>query len=64
MLNDPAKDDNFLTGTQEIVVNARIADGYDSIRLSNGNWKVWKGKHTLLINCLGYDCYVQYGMLN
>lgn len=60
-INDPASSDEFLTGTQEVVVKARIKQGYEVQRLSNGNWQAWKGRHTMVINCLGYDVYVRPG---
>ncbi len=52
---------NFKTKEQEIVVKARIEMGYEAHELSNGDWLVYKGRHTMQINCLGYDCYVSKG---
>lgn len=49
----------YLTKEQKIVVEARIGDGYEIIgEKPNGNIMVVKGRHTMEINCLGYDCYV------
>lgn len=53
----------FLTNEQKAVVESRIASGYEWLLLGNGNYKIWKGKHTMVINCLGYDCYVPTYML-
>jgi hypothetical protein len=52
---------NFLTKEQEVVVTTRINNGYDYVVLNNGWIKVWKGKHTMIINHLGYDVYVPVG---
>jgi hypothetical protein len=48
----------YLTTEQKAVVEYRIAQGYQYEQKSNGNYLVWKGRHTMEINCLGYDCYV------
>jgi hypothetical protein len=56
--NDPATKPEFLTGTQQTVVECRLRDGYEMQRQPNGNFRMWKGCHTMEINCLGYDCYV------
>lgn len=51
----------FLTEIQKIVVLARIKDGYSWQLVSNGNYKLWKGRHIMEINCLGYDCFIKLG---
>lgn len=53
----------FLTNEQKVVVQARIKMSYKSELLSNGNWLVYKGKHTMIINSLGYDVYIKKGMM-
>jgi hypothetical protein len=53
----------YKTKEQQVVVESRIAKGYESQKLPNGDWLVWKGRHTMQINCLGYDCYVPKGNL-
>ncbi len=51
----------FATKTQEVVINARMGDGYKCLgvvsSLVNGldAFVLVKGKHTLVINSLGYD---------
>lgn len=54
----------YLTKEQQAVVEYRLSIGYESQLLSNGDWLLWKGKHTMQINCLGYDCYVKKGVLS
>lgn len=53
----------YKTKEQQVVVESRIAKGYESQKLPNGDWLVWKGRHKMQINCLGYDCYVPKGNL-
>lgn len=53
----------FKTKEQQVVVEARINMGYEAEELPNGDWVVWKGKHKMIIECLGYDCYVPVGNL-
>lgn len=60
-INDPASKPGFLTGTQQIVVESRVTAGYDWQILPNGNYRIWKGRHTMEINCLGYDVYIRTG---
>lgn len=48
----------FLTPEQEAVVKYRLSIGYDYQLLPNGNYKLRKGRHIMIVNCLGYDCYV------
>jgi hypothetical protein len=60
--NDPASKPGFLTGTQQIVVECRLRDGYEILAtLPNGNIDMCKGKHRMIINCLGYDVYILPG---
>lgn len=57
-INDPATSGRYLTGTQQVVVEARLAMGYTIERiLWNGDIKMYKDSHTMIINCLGYDVY-------
>lgn len=49
---------NYLTKEQKAVVEYRLSIGYDYQVLPNGNYKMWKKRHIMIINCLGYDCYV------
>lgn len=53
----------FLTNEQKVVVQARVKMGCESELLSNGNWLIYKGKHTMIINNLGYDVYIKKGMM-
>jgi hypothetical protein len=53
----------YLTNEQQVVVEARIKMGYSSNEQSNGNILLYKGKHTMIINCLGYDVYLPKGSL-
>lgn len=48
---------NFISDEQKVVVSNRINQGYDYQLLSNGFYKLWKGKHIMIINGLGYDTY-------
>jgi hypothetical protein len=48
----------YLTPEQQAVVESRIARGYQYDKKKNGNYVVWKGKHIMEINCLGYDCHI------
>lgn len=54
-----------MTYTQETVTNARLADGYallgysDSTSVSGIVAVIIKGKHTMAINCMGYDEHTQ-----
>jgi hypothetical protein len=48
----------FLTPEQQAVVEYRLSIGYDYQLLPNGDYKLWKGRHIMIVNCLGYDCYV------
>lgn len=49
---------NYISEEQKIVVEYRIKSGYNAEQLSNGFIHLWKGKHQLIINGLGYDTYV------
>lgn len=57
--------ENFLTKEQEVVVNARMEQGYElfGITVSNTNgldsFVISKGKHLMVINSLGYDEHCQ-----
>jgi hypothetical protein len=53
----------YKTKEQQIVVESRIKSGYESQELPNGDWMIWKGRHKMIINCLGYDIYVPSGNL-
>lgn len=65
IMNDPATKPGFLTGTQQIVVEARLCDGYEILStLTNGNIDMCKGKHRIIINCLGYDVYIPPGNID
>ena len=54
-----------MTHEQQIVVNARLAYGYELLGYSNAISTTGivvvleKGRHTLAINCLGYDEHYQ-----
>lgn len=48
---------HYLTNEQRAVVEARKRDGYCCERRPNGFWFCHKGRHRLLINALGYDCF-------
>lgn len=48
----------YLTKEQQAVVEYRLSIGYDYQLKQNGNYLLWKGRHIMEINCLGYDCYV------
>ena len=54
-----------MTYTQETVVSARLAGGYDLLGYSDSTSVsgivavITKGKHTMAINCLGYDEHTQ-----
>lgn len=47
----------YLTREQQVVVEARIKMGYESFSLPNGFITVYKGRHKMIINGLGYDTY-------
>jgi hypothetical protein len=47
----------FISIEQEAVVIYSIQQGYESELLSGGFYKLWKGKHTMIINGCGYDIY-------
>lgn len=47
----------FISVEQEAVVLYRIKQGYQVEFLSNGFYKLWKNRHTMIINGLGYDTY-------
>jgi hypothetical protein len=51
----------FLTETQKIVVQAKMQDGYAADIMPNGNYLVYKHRHAMIINCLGYDIYLKPG---
>lgn len=57
--------ENFLTKEQEVVVNARMGQGYEllGITVSNTNgldsFVISKGEHIMVINSLGYDEHYQ-----
>lgn len=51
----------FLTETQKIVVLARITGGYTADIMPNGNYRIYKNRHIMEINCLGYDVYLKAG---
>ena len=51
----------YLTTEQEVVVKSRVANGYTPELLNNGNILLYKGKHTMIINCLGYCVYTPKG---
>ena len=48
----------FKTTEQKVVVECRIKSGYECFELDNGDWMCVKGKHTMVINSLGYDKHV------
>lgn len=48
----------FKTKEQQIVVENRVKQGYSAEEVENGDWLVIKGKHTMLINCIGYDAHI------
>ena len=52
-----------MTHEQETVINARLSDGYDLLGYSAGSLGtvavITKGRHTMAINCLGYDEHTQ-----
>lgn len=47
----------YLTKEQQCVVEYRASIGYDCSMLANGNYLCFKGRHQMIINCLGYDTY-------
>jgi hypothetical protein len=47
----------FISKEQQIVVLYRIKEGYESELLDNGYYRLTKGRHTMIINGLGYDTY-------
>lgn len=47
----------FISIEQEVVVLCRIKQGYESELLENGFYKLWRGRHTMIINGLGFDTY-------
>ncbi len=49
----------FISKEQQIVVENRKAQGYECSLTKSGFWLCTKGRHTMLINGLGYDCYVR-----
>lgn len=55
----------FLTNEQKVVVESRIANGYevieDCVSVVNGltAYKLVKGRHCVVINTLGYDEYIK-----
>ena len=51
----------YLTKEQEIVVKSRVTNGYTSELLNDGNILLYKGKHTMIINCFGYCIYTPKG---
>jgi hypothetical protein len=54
-----------MSNTQETVLAARLAEGYallgysDSVSISGTVAVIAKGRHTMAINCLGYDEHTQ-----
>lgn len=48
----------FLSAEQKAVVEYRISSGYECSIQSNGYWFCHKGKHRMLINACGHDCFV------
>lgn len=56
---------NFSTKEQEVVVQARLAQGYSLLGVTTSLFNagkafvVSKGKHCLVINSLGYDEHVK-----
>jgi hypothetical protein len=54
-----------MSNTQENVLTARLAEGYallgysDSVSVSGIVAVIAKGRHTMAINCLGYDEHTQ-----
>lgn len=49
----------YISKEQQAVVEYRISIGYAAERLSNDYWLVYKGRHKMIINGLGYDTYVK-----
>lgn len=49
---------DFLSKEQEAVVQYRIKIGYTCELKPNGYWFCYKGKHRMLINACGHDCFV------
>ena len=49
----------YIAIEQQVVVECRIKQGYSCEMLSNGFYRLIKGRHTMVINGLGYDTYVR-----
>lgn len=47
----------FLSKEQQVVVEARIKQGYECEKMKNGFWLCFKGRHKMLINGCGWDTY-------
>lgn len=47
----------FISIEQEAVVLYRIQQGYEVELLESGFYKMWKGRHIMIINGLGFDTY-------
>ena len=48
----------FKTKEQKVVVENRAKQGYSVHETDTGDFLLIKGKHTMCINCLGYDTHV------
>ena len=48
----------FKTNEQKVVVENRVKQGYTAYKTEQGDFLLTKGKHTMCINCLGYDTHV------
>lgn len=49
----------YIAIEQQVVVECRVKQGYSCEMLSNGFYRLIKGRHTMVVNGLGYDTYVR-----
>ena len=47
----------FKTNEQKVVVENRVKQGYTAYKTEQGDFLLVKGKHTMCINCIGYDTH-------